>query len=110
MSPVPRRRPPRPDVALVQAILAGSRQDFDLLYEEYLPRVYGLALRRLRDRAAAREVTREVFVEMLEALPRWRGESSLLDWIHRLTRRAIARRLRARSAETRAVDRRPRTP
>ncbi len=108
MSPAPRRSAPAPDLALVRAIIAGSREHFDQLYEEYLPRVHGLALRRLGDPALAEDVTREVFVEVVEALPRWRGESSLVEWIYRLTRRRIVRRLRLGSPGGEAVDHRPR--
>ena len=37
------------DQELVDQILAGSREHFDLLYETYFPRVYRFALKRLND-------------------------------------------------------------
>jgi DNA-directed RNA polymerase specialized sigma24 family protein len=41
------------DPELVSAILSGSREHFDLLYEAYFPRVYRFALKRLGDAAGA---------------------------------------------------------
>ena len=49
------------DGELVAHILAGSREHFEMLYESYLPRVYGFALKRLGDPVEAEDVTQEVF-------------------------------------------------
>ncbi len=47
------------DRELVDQILAGSREHFDLLYETYFPRVYRFALKRLRDPGEAEDVAQE---------------------------------------------------
>ena len=44
------------DRELVDQILAGSREHFDLLYEAYFPRVYRFALKRLSDPGEAEDV------------------------------------------------------
>jgi RNA polymerase sigma-70 factor (ECF subfamily) len=82
------------DRELVEAILAGSREHFDLLYQSYFPRVYRFALKRLRDPAEAEDVTQEVFLTLLHALPSYQGESSLLVWIFGITRNKVNRRFR----------------
>ena len=106
MTATPRRHPLRSEVSLVRGVLQGSRTHFDRLYETWFPRIHGYALRRLGERAAAEEVTEAVFAAVVETLPEWRGRSSLAAWILRLTRREVARRLRA---ETEAQpDRLPR--
>ena len=56
------------DRELVDRILAGSREDFDLLYETYFPRVYRFALKRLRDPGDAEDVAQEVFLTLITAL------------------------------------------
>ena len=55
------------DRELVDAILAGSSEHFDLLYEAYFSRIYSFALKRLRDSGDAEDVTQEVFM-MLDHL------------------------------------------
>ncbi len=82
------------DRELVEAILAGSREHFDLLYTSYFPRVYRFALKRLRDPAEAEDVTQEVFLTLLDALASYQGQSSLLVWIFGITRNKVNRRFR----------------
>jgi RNA polymerase sigma-70 factor (ECF subfamily) len=82
------------DAQLVASILAGSRQDFDLLYETYFPRVYRFAQRRLHDAAESEDVTQEVFLAVFRSLPSFQGTSSLLVWIFGIARNTVNRRFR----------------
>ena len=82
------------DRELVDQILAGSREHFDLLYETYFPRVYRFALKRLRDPGEAEDVAQDVFVILMRALSSYRGQSSLLVWIFGITRNTVNRRFR----------------
>lgn len=82
------------DRELVEQILAGSREHFDMLYECYFPRVYRFALKRLRDPGEAEDVAQDVFMTLLSALPSYQGQSSLLVWIFGITRNTVNRRFR----------------
>jgi RNA polymerase sigma-70 factor (ECF subfamily) len=82
------------DAQLVASILAGSRRDFDLLYETYFPRVYRFAQRRLHDAAESEDVSQEVFLAVFRSLPSYQGTSSLLVWIFGITRNTVNRRFR----------------
>jgi RNA polymerase sigma-70 factor (ECF subfamily) len=82
------------DRELVDQILAGSLEHFDLLYETYFPRVYRFALKRLRDPGEAEDVAQEVFMTLMTALASYKGESSLLVWIFGVTRNKVNRRFR----------------
>ena len=82
------------DRELVDQILAGSREHFDLLYETYFPRVYRFALKRLRDPGEAEDVAQDVFVILMRALSSYQGQSSLLVWIFGITRNTVNRRFR----------------
>ena len=82
------------DAQLVASILAGSRPDFELLYETYFPRVYRFAQRRLHDTAESEDVTQEVFLAVFRSLPSFQGTSSLLVWIFGITRNTVNRRFR----------------
>ena len=82
------------DRELVDEILAGNREHFDLLYECYFPRVYRFALKRLGDPAEAEDVAQDVFMTLLSALSSYQGQSSLLGWIFGITRNTVNRRFR----------------
>ena len=82
------------DLELVDEIIGGSSQHFDMLYECYFPRVYRFALKRLRDPGEAEDVAQDVFMTLLSALPSYQGQSSLLVWIFGITRNTVNRRFR----------------
>jgi RNA polymerase sigma-70 factor (ECF subfamily) len=82
------------DRELVDQILGGSREHFDLLYGSYFPRVYRFALKRLRDPGEAEDVAQEVFLTLIHALASYQGQSSLLVWIFGITRNKVNRRFR----------------
>ena len=82
------------DRELVDEILGGNAEQFDLLYEAYFPRVYRFALKRLGDPGEAEDVAQEVFIILLKALPSYQAQSSLLVWIFGITRNTVNRRFR----------------
>jgi RNA polymerase sigma-70 factor (ECF subfamily) len=82
------------DRELVDEILGGSHEHFELLYESYFSRVYRFALKRLGDPGEAEDVAQEVFLTLLRALPSYQGQSSLLVWIFGITRNKVNRRFR----------------
>jgi len=84
------------DRELVDQILSGSREHFNLLYETYFPRVYRFALKRLRDPGEAEDVAQDVFITVMSALSSYQGQSSLLVWIFGITRNTVNRRFRKR--------------
>jgi len=92
------------DQELVNEILAGSAEHFDRLYQAYFPRVLRFALKRLGDRGEAEDVTQEVFMTLLSALPSYKGESSLIVWIFGITRNKVNRRFRGVRPRFESID------
>jgi RNA polymerase sigma-70 factor (ECF subfamily) len=92
------------DAQLVANILAGSRQDFELLYDTYFPRIYRFAQRRLHDPAESEDVTQEVFFAVFRSLPSFQGSSSLLVWIFGIARNTVNRRFRRGKLRTQQLD------
>ena len=82
------------DQELVQEILNGSSEHFDMLYNAYFHRVYRFALKRLGDPGEAEDVTQEVFFTVFNALKSFQGNSTLLVWIFGVTRNTVNRRFR----------------
>ena len=92
------------DGELVEAILGGSREHFDLLYQSYFPRVYRFALKRLGDPGEAEDVAQDVFMTVFRALSSFQGNSTLLVWIFGITRNTVNRRFRGRRPRLECLD------
>jgi RNA polymerase sigma-70 factor (ECF subfamily) len=92
------------DRELVDQILAGSSEHFDMLYEAYFPRVFRFALKRLRDNGEAEDVTQEVFMTLLSALSSYKGDSALIVWIFGITRNKVNRRFRGTRPRFESID------
>ena len=82
------------DLERVERILAGSREHFDELYEDFFPRVYRFALKRLGDPGEAEDVTQETFLCVFRSLSSYRGSAPLLIWVFGIARNTVNRRFR----------------
>ncbi|USQ75896.1 ECF RNA polymerase sigma factor SigK [Ornithinimicrobium cryptoxanthini] len=87
---------------LLTASASGDQDSFAALYDATAPRVLGLVLRVLRDRAQAEEVTQEVFLQV------WRtagsfdsSRGSALGWLLTLAHRRAVDRVRSVVAQSR---------
>jgi RNA polymerase sigma-70 factor (ECF subfamily) len=91
---------------LVEAAKADPRR-FGELYEENFGRVYAYIARRVRDRAAAEDVTADVFHHALKNLARfeWQG-TPFVAWLYRIAANMMADRWQrvAREAGTPAPE------
>lgn len=93
------------DEAIIQLVRAGRGQEaFERLVPAYRRRVFGLAYGILRDRAAAEDLSQEVFVKVWQALPRYDGRARLSTWIYAITRNAAVSALRARRQQVSMSD------
>lgn len=92
------------DQELVNEILNGSVEHFDMLYSAYFPRVYRFALKRLGDPGEAEDVTQEVFFTVFNALKSFQGNSTLLVWIFGITRNTVNRRFRRPRPRIESID------
>jgi RNA polymerase sigma-70 factor (ECF subfamily) len=91
---------PDDDRPLVEAAQADPAR-FVELYERYVSRVYAFVSRRTPDRAAAEDITSEVFEHALAHLGRfeWRGVP-FSAWLFRIASNAIADRWRQGGRES----------
>ncbi|MES2179107.1 MAG: sigma-70 family RNA polymerase sigma factor [Gemmatimonadota bacterium] len=88
--------------ALASRAQRGEVEAFEELYRAHAGRVFALCLRLTGDRVQARELTQDVFVKAWEALPEFRGESSVTTWLHRI---AVNAMLMQRRSERRRLAR-----
>ena len=89
------------DASMVARAQRGDTDAFEALYRAHAGRVYALCLRLTADNSSARELTQDVFVQAWEALPAFRGESTITTWLHRIAVNAM--RMRARSDRRRSA-------
>ena len=86
------------DAALLSRVAESDRDAFEVLYRRYVRSIFGLALRRLRDRAQAEEVTQEAFAAVWRSAGSYQAErGSAGGRLYTVARNAIVDRLRRNS-------------
>ena len=73
------------DYRLAQRVAGGDMQAFEEFYERYHRRVYALCLRMTGNTAEAEDLTQEVFIHVYRKIGSFRGDSTLMTWLHRVT-------------------------
>jgi RNA polymerase sigma-70 factor, ECF subfamily len=86
------------DADLLVRVAERDRIAFDALYHRYVRSVYGIALRRLRDRQRAEDAVQETFAAVWRSAASYRPERGpAAPWLYAVARNAIVDRLRARN-------------
>jgi RNA polymerase sigma-70 factor (ECF subfamily) len=98
--PEAREKPPtdlESDTDLLLRVADRDREAFELLYHRYVRPVFGLALRRLRDRQRAEDAVQETFAAVWRSAQSYRPERGpAAPWLYTVARNAIVDRQRAR--------------
>ncbi len=87
---------PFSDAELVGRAKGGELAAFEALTARYEQRVYSLALRILRHRQDAEDVTQQTFLSAVEHLGEFREEASFSTWLLRIATHAALKVLRKR--------------
>jgi RNA polymerase sigma-70 factor, ECF subfamily len=82
------------DRLLIAGLQRGDQAAVSPLPEVYGPRIHQLALRHLKSREDAEEVTQDVLMKVYRKIGAFRGDSALSSWIYRITFNAAMSRLR----------------
>ena len=73
------------DYELAREIAGGDMRAFEELYNRYHRRVYSLCLRMTNNVAEAEDLTQEIFIHIYHKIGSFRGESTIMTWLHRVT-------------------------
>lgn len=85
------------DGELIRRTGTGDRDAFELLYHRYARSVFGLALRRLGDRARAEDAVQETFTSIWRSAKSYKPERGPgAPWLYAVARNAIVDRARGR--------------
>jgi len=96
------------DRLLVARLQRGDQAAVRQLAELYGPRIHQLALRHMKNREDAEEVTQDVLMKVYRKIGAFRGDSALSSWIYRITFNTAMSRLRAHRGERTAEQERDR--
>jgi RNA polymerase sigma-70 factor, ECF subfamily len=72
------------DTELVRRFNSGDESAFIEIMNRYQRKIFTIVLGLLRNRADAEEITQDTFIRAHRGLGRFRGDSSLATWLHRI--------------------------
>jgi RNA polymerase sigma factor (sigma-70 family) len=72
----------------------GESAAFGALYDKHVAAIYRYVYYRVRDDAEAEDLTSEVFMRALRAMPRYEPRQAFLAWLYRIARNAVIDRAR----------------
>lgn len=85
---------PNDESRWVRMAQAGDTRAFEKLYRAHVDKVYGLCLRMTGNPSEAEDCTQDAFIQAWSKLNRFRGESALGTWMHRVAVNTVLGRMR----------------
>jgi RNA polymerase sigma-70 factor (ECF subfamily) len=82
------------DAALAVRASKGDPSAFGTLYDRHLSAVYRYVYYRVRDDHEAEDLTSEVFMKALRAIPRYEPRQAFLAWLYRIARNSVIDHIR----------------
>lgn len=89
------------DKQLVEELLQNRAGAFEQLVKTYQTPVYNVCLSLLKDREDAEDLAQEVFIDVLDKVKTFRGESKLSTWLYRITVNKCLEEIRKRRRQKR---------
>lgn len=90
--------PTRTDADLLSAHVTGDPNAFADLFHRHRDRLWAVALRTLGDREEAADALQDALLSAHRAAGRFRGDSAVTTWLHRIVVNACLDRIRRRRA------------
>ncbi|PNQ73470.1 RNA polymerase [Hanstruepera neustonica] len=69
---------------VINDIIAGNTNAFAVLVDNYKDMVFTLALRMLKNREEAEEVSQDSFIKIYKSLSKFKGDSKFSTWVYRV--------------------------
>jgi len=70
---------------IIQNLKSGEQHAFVFLVQHYGPKVLNTSLGILQNLEDAEDITQEIFLEICQSIPQFKGESQLSTWIYKIT-------------------------
>jgi RNA polymerase sigma-70 factor, ECF subfamily len=88
----------RDDAALLRAHAAGDPDAFTEIVRRHRDRLWAVALRTVGDREEAADALQDALLSAYRAADRFRGDSAVTTWLHRIVVNACLDRIRRRQS------------
>jgi RNA polymerase sigma-70 factor (ECF subfamily) len=95
---------PSSEKDLIRRLRDGQRDALGEFVRIYGPRVYDLHCWLCGDQTAAQDLTQETFIAVWRDIGKFRGESRLSTWVHRVARNIALRHLKHHGSEDVTLD------
>ena len=82
------------DQIIIDKILKGNTSAFAELVDKYKDLVFTLALRMIKNREEAEEVSQDTFVKTFKSLDKFKGKSKFSTWVYRIAYNTCLDRLK----------------
>lgn len=92
------------DNELISKVLRGDQLAYAGLVERYQAYVFTLALRMVKNREEAEELSQDVFIKAYKYLADFRGESRFSTWLYTIVHNTCLSFLRKKKPDTRSLD------
>jgi len=90
---LPTGRPADPDLLLIRQHLAGDQKAFETLFRKYQTPIFNMVTRMVRGEDAY-DITQDVFIKALRAIPSFRGDSKVSTWLYTIARHTCLNHIR----------------
>ena len=94
------------DQIYIDRVLEGDSQAFAMLVNRYKDLVFSLALRMLKHREEAEEVSQDTFIKIYKSLNKFKGDSKFSTWVYKVTYNTCLDRIKKlkRTQSTQQID------
>ena len=87
------------EAACIRRAQRSDAKAFESLYRMHVDKVYGLCLRMTGNVSEAEDCTQEAFIQAWKQLAKFRGDSALSTWLHRVAVNTVLGRMRKSKRE-----------
>ena len=92
------------DNICITKVLEGDRNAFAYLVDKYKTMVYSLALRLMKDREEAEEISQDAFIKAYQSLASFKGKAKFSSWLYRIVYNTAISKLRQQPAGRVSLD------
>ena len=87
------------DQHYINQIIRGDTNVFGILVDRYKDMIFSLALKMIKDREEAEEVSQDTFIKVYNSLNKFKGDSKFSTWIYKITYNTCLDRLKKKKKE-----------
>lgn len=87
------------EAAWIKQAQRSDARAFEAIYRLHVDKVYGLCLRMTGNASEAEDCTQEAFIQAWRKLGKFRGDSALATWLHRIAVNTVLGRIRKSKRE-----------